>query len=44
MRIVQIDYDEYIDLDDLEFVENEALWKYVEQIEQDEVIYGTKVA
>ncbi len=43
MRIVQIDYDEYIDLED-EFVSNEDLWKYIESIVDNNVIYGTKIA
>ena len=43
MKIVQIDYDEYIDLED-EFVSNEDLWKYIESIVDNNVIYGTKIA
>ena len=44
MRIVQIDYDKYIDLDEIEFVVDEDLAEYVESLVNQEVIYGTKVA
>lgn len=44
MRIVQIDYDEYIDLDELEFIADEDLQEYVEQLVSQEVIYGRKIA
>lgn len=44
MRIVEIDYGQYIDLDDIEFVADEDLQRYVEQIVDEQTIYGKKVA
>ena len=44
MRIVEIDYGQYIDLDDIEFVADEDLQRYVEQIVDEQAIYGKKVA
>lgn len=44
MNIRQIDYERYIDLDEIEFTADEDLQEYVEQIVSQEVIYGKKVA
>lgn len=44
MRIVEIDYGRYIDLDDIEFTADEDLQEYVEQLVSQEVIYGKKIA
>ena len=44
MRLIEIDYGQYIDLDEIEFVADEDLQEYVEQLVSQEVIYGKKIA